>query len=251
MSMTRRTLVTAATLAGAGALTHQSILAQDAATPAAGNAPGFAIARVRALPTAELNQSVYPNVMHQFLPLIQSEAGFTGYLFAFDDADPGASITLTFVTDADAATASNDAAAGYVAGLDPRFTVETPMAQSGPLRAYGVTGRPASELPPFLHGTVVTVRERETAPGADIEAVVAQVNDDLLPMLAEMDGFVLYAWIQTETGRVAINIWETAEQLAAGDQVVADYVAQNTVSTTVGEPIVHNGVVGYTTGVIA
>jgi hypothetical protein len=66
-------------------------------------------------------------------------------------------------------------------------------------------------------------------------------------MLAAMEGFVLYTWILTDTGRLAINIWETMEQLEAGDQAVAEYVAENTVQTTVGEPVVHNGTVGYAT----
>ncbi|MBX3069036.1 MAG: hypothetical protein KF883_00910 [Thermomicrobiales bacterium] len=252
MSLTRRTLLGGVTLAGASSLVANTGLAQENATPDATDAgtPGYAITRVRALPTAELNQAIFPNVTHQFLPLLEGAPGFSGYLFGFHDDEPGSSISLSLTTDEAASTAADEAAAGYVGSLDPRFTVETPLARSGPLRAYGVTDRPTSELSPFLHGYKVTVRDRETAPGADIEAVIAQVNDDLLPLMMGMEGFVLYAWIQTETGRVAINIWETADQMAAGDQAVSDFVAQNTVSTTVGEPVVHNGTVGYTSGIV-
>ena len=260
MSMSRRSLLGGVTLTSASAVLPRAMLAQDAGTPVAGSdqagtpeavaVPGYAIARVRVLPTAELNQAIFPNVMHQYLPQIQAVPGFTGYVFGFDSADPAASISLHFMTDADAAAATEDVSAGYVASLDARFAVETPLADSGPLRVFGVTDRPSSELPPFLHGAAVTSRQRQTAPGADIEAVVTQATEELLPMLAAMEGFVLYAWIQTETGRTAINIWETAEQMAAGDQAVADYVAQNTISTTVGEPIVHSGTVGYAFGIV-
>ena len=252
MSLSRRNLLGGAALAGASSIVASSALAQDAASPVAVQTgpPGYAIVRVRALPTAELNNAVYPNVMHHYLPLIEATPGYGGYLFAFHDDEPGSSITITPTTDEAAGVKSDEAATGYIAGLDPRFTPETPLAQRGPLRAWGLTDRSPSELSPFLHGYKVTVRDRQSAPGADVEAIVAQVNDELLPMLMGMDGFILYAWVQTETGRTAINIWETAEQMAAGDQAVAEYVAQNTVSTTVGDPIVNNGTIGYTSGIV-
>ncbi|MEZ4499084.1 MAG: hypothetical protein R2839_03265 [Thermomicrobiales bacterium] len=43
--------------------------------------------------------------------------------------------------------------------------------------------------------------------------------------MAAMEGFVMYAWILTPSGRTAINI-ESAEQMAAGDQAVADCRAE-------------------------
>ena len=141
--------------------------------------------------------------------------------------------------------ASGEAAQGFVDGLDPRFVTETPVSQGGPLRIFEMTDRPASELPPFLHGCYLTVRQRENAPGADMEAVVAGATDVLTPTLAAMEGFVLYAWMQVENGRVALNIWETMEQLEAGNQAVADYLAANTVQTTTGDPIVNTGTIDY------
>ncbi len=236
------------TLSGAGALASRSLsLAQESATPEATGfaTPGYAISRVRQLPTAELNQAIYPHVMHRYLPTIEAAPGYAGYVFAFHNDDPGASISLNLTADEVAGAASGEAAAGFVGGLDPRFVVETPMAEQGPLRIYGFTERPAGELSPFLHGYPVTVRNRQTAEGADIEAVISQTTEELLPLMESMDGFVMYAWILTPTGRVAINIWETVEQQAAGDQAVAEYVAANTVSTTVGEPVVNNGTIGY------
>jgi hypothetical protein len=216
-------------------------------TPAAvgGATPGYGLVRVRKTPTPELNQAIHPHVMHIFLPLIETVPGHFGYVFAFDDADPTASITVTFLADEAAAVASGEAAQEFVDGLDPRFVTETPVSQGGPLRIFEMTGRPASELPPFLHGCYLTVRQRENAPGADIEALVAETTNVLTPTLAAMEGFVLYAWMQVENGRVALNIWETMEQLEAGNQAVADYVAQNTAQTTTGDPIVNTGMIDY------
>jgi hypothetical protein len=220
---------------------------EDPGTPAAvgGATPGYGIVRVRKVPTVELNQAIFPHVMHVFLPMIETVPGHAGYVFAVDDADPTASITLTLVADEAAAVASGEAAQGFVAGLDPRFATETPVAAQGPLRIFEMTGRPATELPPFLHGCYLTVRQRENAPGADMEAVVAGATDVLTPTLAAMEGFVLYGWMEVENGRVALNIWETMEQLEAGNQAVADYVAQNTAATTTGDPIVNTGMIGY------
>jgi hypothetical protein len=92
---------------------------------------------------------------------------------------------------------------------------------------------------------VFTMRDRRNAPGADIEAVIVKNTNSLTPMLAAMPGFVLYAWLQTEGGRTALNIWETPDQQAAGNEVVAAWVAANSAQTTTGEPVVNDGIVIY------
>ena len=78
--------------------------AQDATPEAAADAPGYGIVRVRALPTPELNQAVYPDVMYRFLPQTSAIPGYFGYLFAFENENPAASLTMTLLAD-EAATA--------------------------------------------------------------------------------------------------------------------------------------------------
>ncbi|CAN5707491.1 hypothetical protein BH23CHL5_BH23CHL5_15790 [soil metagenome] len=255
VAISRRILLGGMTSAAVLGVTQQwPVTAQDGTPVAVESAspvaelsgdPGFAIARVRALPSAELNEAIVPHVLHRFFPTIEVVPGFRGYVFANHYDDPAATITLTLTDDDSSASASDDAAQGFVDGLDPRFTVETPMAERGPLRIFRATDRGAEELPPFLNGCQLTIRNRVTAPDADIEAVIALASEGLVPMLAEMDGFVMYVWMQIEGGRVAINIWETTEQLAAGDAAVSEWVAQNTVNTTVGDPIVNSGPIIY------
>jgi hypothetical protein len=217
------------------------------ATPIAESvgAPGFGLVRARLHATAAIAQAVYPEVMTHFLPPTREVPGYHGYVFAFNQDDPTGVITATFVSDETAANEAAAVAREYVDGVEPRLTPETPFSQQGALRIYHPTDRAASETPPFLHDCLVTMRHRMNAPDIDIDAVVALAQDGLAPMLAAMDGFVLYAWIQVEGGRVAINIWETAEQLDAGNAAVADFVAENTVETTVGEPVVYTGPIGY------
>jgi hypothetical protein len=243
-------------LAGAAAsLTGASRLAVRAqkATPAAGATPmatpgappGVAIARVRKVGSAELNQAIYPDVMYRFLPGTAAIPGFAGYVFAFHETDPAESLTLTLLSDDVAADAADAFAKAYVSQLDPRLAAMTPVAIRGPIRIYAVTDAPWSALPPFLNGCVITMRNRTNAPGADLDAVLAQARSGLVPLLQAMPGFVFYGWIQTEGGRTAINIWETDEQLHAGDKAVAEWVAANTAPTTTGNPVVNAGRIGY------
>lgn len=248
MSVTRRTLLGSALLAAAVPPMRPLIAGAHDATPTAErpDAPGYGIIRVRALPTAELNQAVFPDVMYRFLPETAAIPGYFGYLFAFDVEDPASSITMTLLADEAAVEQANAVAKEYVAGLDPRLTPETPLAEQGPVRIFDVTDRPVSELPPHLTGCYVTFRHRHNAPDTDIEAVLQTVQDGLLPILEPMEGFILYGWMLTTDGRIAFNIWETAEQLEAGNQVVADFVAANPVITSSGETEVYTGIIGYT-----
>ena len=246
MGVTRRTLIGTAAAGVVGARTGMGTRAQDA-TPAADGpgTPGVALARVRKLPSAALNEAIYPDVMATFLPPTAAVPGFLGYVFAFHQTDPTASLTLSLLSDETAAASAAEVAQRYVDQLDPRFVLETPVAVGGPMRVYEAAPVPSSQLPPFLHGCVLTLRKRTNAPGVDIEAVIGKAAGDLAPRLRAMPGFVLYGWIQTEGGRTAINIWQTAEQLRAGNAAVADWVAANTADTTVGEPEVQDGRIGY------
>lgn len=207
--------------------------------------PGFGITRVRTHPTPDLAQAVYPDVMFRFLPPTAALPGYFGYIFAFDDADPKSTINITLLEDAADADDATAVAGAYVAGMDLRLTPETPIAEQGEVRIYQLTDRPLSELPPFLHGCHISMRHRRNAPETDIEGVIRSASEGFGPIQAAMDGFVLYCWMHAEGGRVSFNIWETAEQLEAGNQAVADWGAANPVITTEGETVVHSGVIGY------
>lgn len=245
MRVNRRTLVGG--VLAAAAMPASGLRAQEA-SPVAGSRPeppGYGIVRVREHATAELAQAVYPDVMSRFLPPTAALPGYRGYLFAFDSAEPSTTLNVSLLADEATADAANAVAQEYVAGMDPRLTPETPLADQGPMRVYELTDRDRMELPPLLNGCQFTVRSRVTAEGVDNDELVRIVSEGLSPTLAAMDGFVLYAWILTEAGRLSMNIWETADQLAAGDEAVAAFVAENTVNTTVGEAIVHSGTVAY------
>lgn len=247
MPVSRRVFLGSTILAAAAPLALPAFArAQDATPEAMGpNAPGFGIIRARALPTPELNQAVYPDVMSRFLPQTQAIPGYFGYLFAFENDNPATSLTMTLLADEAAVTEADEVAKDYVAGLDPRLTPETPLAEEGPVRIWETTDRSASEVPPHLTGCQVTFRHRINAEETDIEAIIQTVNEGLIPTLREMDGFVLYGWLGTPDGRISFNIWETAEHLAAGDEAVAEFVAANPVITMEGTTDVYAGTIGY------
>jgi hypothetical protein len=192
-----------------------------------------------------LNAAIIPDVLASFLPATAALPGYAGYIFSQHATDAASTITFTLLTDQGAESEATEVALAYVSSLDPRFAVETPFSQEGSLRWFSLTDRPATELPPFLHGCQLTMRERVNAPDADMEAVIAMAIDGLVPLLADMPGFVLYGWMQTEEGRTAVNIWETADQLAAGNEAIAAWVAANTADSSIGDPVVNDGVIIY------
>jgi len=208
-------------------------------------APGYGIARVRTHQSAEAAQAVYADVLTRFLPPTSALPGYYGYIFAFDDADPGTTLNVTLVDGAPAADAANAVAQEYVQGMDARLAPQTPIAVQGAVRIYQVTDRPASELPPLLHGCHITMRFRRNAADTDIEGVIQSASEGFGPIQAAMDGFVMYCWMHTEDGRVSFNVWETAEQMQAGNEAVAAWGAANPVITQEGPAEVHNGVIGY------
>lgn len=246
MRVDRRSVLGAAASAAMLATPLGRVAAQSTPEAEAFADPGYALARVRTLPDPDLNAAIIPDVMATFLPRTAADPGYVGYVFSQHAADPASTITLTLLADEAASSAAAEVALDYVAALDPRFAVETPFAQQGPVRIFRTTARQASELPPFLHGCQFTMRDRVNAPGANMDEVVQKATEGLVPLLAEMPGFVFYCWIQTENGRTAINVWETAEQLAAGNDAVAEWVAANTANTTSGDPVVNDGVIIYT-----
>lgn len=208
-------------------------------------APGYGITRVRTHQSAEAAQAVYADVLARFLPPTVALPGYSGYIFAFDDADPAATINITLLQDTAAADAANAVARAYVEGMDPRLTPETPIAEQGAIRIFQPTHRPISELPPLLHGCHITVRFRRNAPDTDIEGVIRSASEGFGPIQAAMEGFILYGWMHAEGGRVSFNIWETADQLRAGNEAVAAWGAANPVITEEGPAVVHNGAIGY------
>lgn len=255
MQVTRRRLLGTALAAGAAPVAFGLTARAQEATPEPGafatpdtagiDAPGYAIARVRTHGSPDLVQAVFADVMNRFLPATAAVPGYFGYIFAFDSADPRSTINLTLLDGPEAAEEATTVANAYVEDMDPRLAPETPIAEQGQVRIYQLTDRPFSELPPLLHGCHITMRHRRNSPETDIEGVIASARDGFGPIQQAMDGFVLYCWMHTPDGRISFNVWETAEQLAAGNQAVADWGAANPVITTEGETVVHEGVIGY------
>jgi len=246
---TRRELIGGAAAASVGAMVSHRVAARQDATPTAdaANMPAYAIARVRTQPSAALNQAIYPDVMATFLPQTMAVPGFLGYTFVFDDADPATTFNLTTLTGAEAAPAVADVSQAYVDQLDPRFVTETPLKAEGNVRMYATTDRSPAELSPFLHGTTFTLRNQTNAPGLDLEEAIRIATETLIPLFKSLPGFVLYCWLERPEGRIAINIWDTPEDLAAASDALGAWRAEYFATPTASEEVAYNGTVGYAT----
>ena len=246
---TRRSLIGAAAATSAFAvLPPMTVHGQEATPPAQETiGPAYATARVRTQPSAALNQAIYPDVMATFLPPTMAIPGFLGYTFVFDDADPATAFTFSTLTSEEAALASEDVARAYVDQLDPRFVTETPLSASGPVRMYATSAKPATELPPFLHGAAFTMRDQTNAPGLDLEDAIRIATETLIPLFRSLPGFVLYCWFERPGGRIAINIWETAADLAAASDALVAWREEYFATPTASEQLNYDGTVGYAT----
>ena len=245
-TMTRRSLLaTSAMAAGSIAVQALPTAATAATVEAGGTDVGYAIARVRGVATEELSQAVFADALTHFLPENRAIAGFRGYVLARSNDDTTSHITMSLLADEAAAAESTVASEAYVSTLDPRYKQELQHQEQGPVRVWALTERSKLDVPPALTGCQFTMRSRISAEGIDIDAVIAKVTSGLVQQLSAMAGFVLYGWFLTNEGRTSFNIFETREQLEAGDTIVADWVAANTADTTVGEAIVNEGTIGY------
>jgi hypothetical protein len=151
MAVNRRQVL--CTVVAASLLSRRSQSTAAQSTPVATSAvtPGYAIARVRRLPTPDLAAAIVPDVLATFLPRTAALPGYAGYVLSTHVTDPTATISLTLLADEAAAKAADQVAREYASSLDPRFVTETPVTDQGPLRIYQATTRPATELPPFLN----------------------------------------------------------------------------------------------------
>lgn len=240
--VTRRTALAVAALAACGLGRPGATTAQDASTD---GAAGYAIFRVRSVPTPELAEAITPSVMADFVPALREVPGYVGYVLAEDTDNPAGHLTLALTADESGAPGVTAVSTEFVEALDPRFAVELVAQIDGAVRAWGVTARTTAELPPNLAGCAITMRYRESPEGLDMDHVIAQVQESLIPLFADMPGFIMYALVPTESGRAGINIWETVADMDAGNASVGEWAAANQAGTWVGDPVVHTGTISF------
>jgi hypothetical protein len=129
--------------------------------------------------------------------------------------------------------------------MDPRFEVVTPLAEEGPVRIFAKTAKPATELPPFLHGTTLRLRNQTNAPDFDLEAGITLAIDTLVPIFLAQPGFVLYCWFERDGGRLVAEIWESLESMEAGAEALAAWRDEHFDSPTSSETTESLGTIGY------
>jgi len=244
MELTRRNLLGGFGAASALHLLGSSASAQDASPVPESQDIGYGIARVLELPSLLANTAGAWAAAALFLPQIRSLDGHRGYVEAMSETDP-LTFSLALVDNETTGAKVLETEIGYVEQVSDRIKAMVKGEFAGAARVCQFADALPADSLPFLYGSAFSMREKQNRPEADLEAAIALIEGDLVPTLVAMHGFIAYVWILTDTGRVAINIWQTAAQVETGNAVIADWSSANTADITVGETVTNVGKVAF------
>lgn len=100
-----------------------------------------------------------------------------------------------------------------------------------------------------LLGKQVVVRLRTVKAGQDIDALLAQIQEGFVPLVAEIPGLDFYFAAANPETRALFSVGVFADEagVAESNRVAGEWVAANMMDVYEGEPAVHNGVIGVAT----
>ena len=167
-----------------------------------------------------------------FLPSLGQTPGFFSYYALSNGVDTVAVINA--FSSEEAALASNDTAAAFVAEHLAEFDMGTPTRISGSVSVAALAERQgganlidsdmdmdmqADSPSPFISIRRYTGIE-------DVDAAVDPANGSLLPIVREAPGFIGYYLLPTDADvLLAVNLFETREQALASNELASDFVA--------------------------
>lgn len=223
-SLTRRRVVGgtigfSAGVFAADRLAGPAALAQEA-TPAAGQpAIGHVSLRLRQLGAPELRPEINDLVVTDFVPAIQAEPWYRGYLLGDVETDPTLNLSVAILaTQAD--TAGFDAAAQeFIGGLDPQYVPETPTQAAGDLfvasTPSSVPATPGAATPvasPVAAASVIdgfiTLHLFQGPSFNLIPETLTLVRENLLPSLSTYPGLQGFLWFLVEDGFASISLFQ-------------------------------------------
>lgn len=222
-SLTRRRVVGGTIGFGAGVFSASrwagsAALAQEA-TPAAGQpAIGHVSLRLRQLAAPELRPEINDLVVADFVPVIQAEPWYRGYILGDVETDPTLNLSVAILaTQAD--TAGFDAAAQeFIGGLDPQYVPETPTQEAGdlfiastPSSAPGTPGAATPVASPVAGASAIggfITLHLFAGPSFQLTPeTLTLVRDNLVPSLATYSGLHGYLWFLVEDGFASISLF--------------------------------------------
>jgi len=206
---------------------------------------GFASSRVRQSASPERLYQTIGQVLADGVGVFRAIEGYRGFIYATDLIDVARGHTLALYNNAMAGAFGLERGQRVLGSLDPRLASTVVDGGDGVTRLAYFTTRGAATLPPSLTGCYLSQRIKRTPRTNDPNALVELVTAKELPLLAVLDGFIAYLWMQTGEGRIAITIWETYDQMRVGATVSEAWIAKNELAQPIDETIVHEAEITY------
>jgi hypothetical protein len=258
MSRRRFSLGAAGFAVGVFAAGRFAVGAAQEATPGAGVRPlGYVSLRVRAMASPEVVPDVNKIVLAEFVPQVRALPGYLGYLLGNRIEQPNQSVTIAVFGTKAENDAFNETARTFVAGLDPKFAVETPTrvegdllitappaAASGTPSAATTPATPAASSPVLTSG-YVAVRIHTSKPGTNPREFLPLAKSGFVPIVSTLPGFLGYLWFPFDGGFTAVSLFDSQEAALASTAAAKDWAAENLTAYTDGNPTVINANIVY------
>jgi hypothetical protein len=253
-SMSRRSVAQAAMgigLGGFAAGRFASVVAQGA-TPVMPVQPlAYASIRIRQLSDAALRPEIDEIVVNEFAPVVQALDGYAGYLLGDVIEDAAQNLSLVVMAEASQIGGFDAAAEEFVAGLDPKFEVETPTTAEGDVLAIGAP--PVSDATPMatpvVEGAAVAgyaaVRIYESLPNTDPREFAPLVASGFIPIVQSLPGFEGYLYFVTEGGFVSVSIFDSEESALQSNEEGVAWAAENLSAYMPGDPQIINSTIVF------
>ena len=183
-----------------------------------------------------------------FLPALRETAGFFSY-YVMNDGDDTVAAFNVFESE-EAALASNDMAAEFVAEHLAEFDLGTPARISGNLSVAALAALREGEnlvsadMDMEAAGAFASVRVYDGVDAADQSEIQRLVDEVFLPILQEASGFIGYYLIQPDGDMLAaVSLFDTPQQASDSNELAREFVAENLAPLLPNPPRIIEGTV--------
>ena len=173
-----------------------------------------------------------------FLPIMRESAGFFGY-YLMHDGDGAVGAISIFDTEA-SALASNEQAREFVAEYLTAYLPSDPLIASGRVGIAVLAGlndgaNLIDDMKPD-ESVFASLRVYDGVDPMDQAEIARLVDDGLLPIMRQSDGFVAYYLLPAGDMLAAVSLFETADQAAASTDTAREFVADTLASLLPNAP---------------
>ena len=177
-----------------------------------------------------------------FVPIVSGSAGFIAYYVVFTDDD--VLLTINLFETREQAMTSNDLAREFVVDYLAPLLPNLPLIVEGSVdigfveMLHGMDDSDVSSL-------FASVRIYDGFETANLDKFVSIVEDGLLPLMRETDGFLGYYLMDNGAGKVAsVSIFDSEESALASNEKARDFAAEKLTVYLPNDPLVSAGRVG-------